>query len=491
MEPRFGHDFSSVRLHTGSAARTGAAAVSARAYTIGNDIVLGTGASSAQTSEGRHLLAHELTHVVQQHAGASPAHGMSVPGDALEQQADAVADAIVGGRPGAAMLAGLQQGGAQPRPSVMRQVEPRPNPAEYEFVPIEKGGTWDAVSILDRISQREYTETRIATSQPGAGQESDPYRCGPSAVLASAIVAGPEAVKTLCVNLYKRIIDWREQAKTDDETFREKQRAARRAGTDPEAVQKQVPYYDVCVKAAKTVFDIHWNLETGIRYGTHEGGGCTLTFADFDRLSSYLYMFTFDSKNEWRRDADAAAQAASPEALKPAVRSRLEPMFEQQRKEREEARKNNPYLGELTWSEFSRQLSARERFRTESEIGDAAAMAGYESSKEAITTQTVTEKSFLDWRLNRLKPGESLIGMWGPHTYTFFRAQDTKIYLYDSWRGVVEGQEPVPTYKPADSVHEQGSPEYEKRIALGLTGKYQPIKLLLSSAQRTSLYASY
>lgn len=486
MEPRFGRDFSGVRLHTGSAARMGASAVSARAYTIGNDIVLGRSAHAAQTSEGRRLLAHELTHVVQQHGGARPANGMSVPGDAFERQADAVADAIVGGRSGGAMLESLRPAAAaaQPNPSVMRQVEPRPNPAEYEFVPIEKGGTWDAVSILDQISQREYTQTRIATSQPGAGTESDPYRCGPSAVLASAIAAGPAAVVKLCLNLYKRIIEWRERAKADDAAFREKQRAARRAGTDPDAVRKEVPYYDVCDKAATTVFNIHWNLETGIRYGSHEGGGCTLTFADLDRLSNYLYMFTFDAKNEWRRDAEAAAKATSPDALKPEVRSRLEPLFEKQKKEREEARKQDPDLRELSWRQFSRQLSARERFRTESEIGDAAAMAGYESSKEEINSQEVTDKWLLDWRLGRLKPGESLIGMWGPHTYTFFRAQDTMIYLYDSWRGATGEDAAGPTFDAADSVHAQGSPEYEERIQLGLTGKYKPIKLLLGAAHR-------
>jgi hypothetical protein len=474
MEPRFGRDFRSVRLHTGSEARRGASAVSARAYTVGNDIVLGSGEHSLHSSEGRHLLAHELTHVVQQHGGANPANGMSVPGDAFERQADAVADAIVGGRSEEAMLARLRPAaGVAPIPSVMRQEAPRPNPAEYQFVPIEKGGTWDAVPILERISQLEYTETRIAKSQPREGTESDPYRCGPSAVLASAIVAGPEAVMNLCVNLYKRVIEWRELAKKDDEAFREKQRDARRAGKDPNAVQKDVPYYDVCDKAAKTVFDIHWNIETGIRYGSHEGGGYTLTFADLDRLSSYLYMFTFDAKSEWRRDAEAAAKAKSPDDLEPDVRSRLEPQFEKEKKAR----------SGLTWSAFSRRLSNRAPFRTESEIGDAAVMAGYESSKQIIRTQEVTDKWLLDWHLDRLKPGQSLLGMWGPHTYTFFRAQDTKIYLYDSWREEVEDA-PVTTYEAADSVHEQGSEEYDERIQLGLTGRYKPIKLLLGAAHK-------
>lgn len=490
MEPRFGHDFGSVRLHTDSHARMGALAASARAYTVGNDIMMGTGEYAPQTSAGRHLLAHELTHVLQQRSGLRPTSGMSMPGDAFERQANAVADAIVGGRSAHPMLGGLQPvaGSTPSATSIMRQTEPRANPAEYQFVPITKGGTWDAVAILDRVSQREYTQTRITTPQPAEGTESDPYRCGPSAVLASAIVAGPKAVMDLCVNLYKRIIDWRERATKDDEVFNEKQRAARRTGGDPSAVHKELPFRSVCDSAAKTVFDIHWNLETGIRFGSHEGGGYTLTFADLDRLSNYLYMFTFDSKNEWRADTEALRVAPAPDALKPDARARLEPMFDKAKKAREEERKQNPDLKELSWDDFRRQLIYRARFRTEGEIGDAAAMAGYNATKEGISSQEVTEKWLLDWRLNRLKPGESLIGMWGPHTYTFFRAQDKKIYLYDSWRSAMDESAADPTFEPANSVHEQGSDEYESRVEKGLTGGDKPIKLLLSAAHRLSMY---
>ena len=60
----------------------------------------------------------------------------------------------------------------------------------------------------------------------------------------------------LCVELYKRIIEWREQAKEDDEAFRKKQREARLAGTDQDAMKNEVAFYDVSDKAAKTVFDI-------------------------------------------------------------------------------------------------------------------------------------------------------------------------------------------------------------------------------------------
>lgn len=67
FEPRFGQDFSQVRVHTDAKAAESAWAVNALAYTAGRDIVFGTGRYAPATSEGRRLLAHELTHVVQQH----------------------------------------------------------------------------------------------------------------------------------------------------------------------------------------------------------------------------------------------------------------------------------------------------------------------------------------------------------------------------------------------------------------------------------------
>ncbi|MDJ0836711.1 MAG: DUF4157 domain-containing protein [Acidobacteriota bacterium] len=66
FEPRFGRDFSNVRIHTGPQAAETAGAVKARAFTLGRDIVFGANQYSPQTQRGKHLLAHELTHVVQQ-----------------------------------------------------------------------------------------------------------------------------------------------------------------------------------------------------------------------------------------------------------------------------------------------------------------------------------------------------------------------------------------------------------------------------------------
>ncbi|MEW5929496.1 MAG: DUF4157 domain-containing protein [Gemmatimonadota bacterium] len=70
LEPRFGSDFGGVRVHTGATAAAAAASVGARAFTVGADVVFAADEYSPGTGEGRRLLAHELTHVVQQ--GAAP-----------------------------------------------------------------------------------------------------------------------------------------------------------------------------------------------------------------------------------------------------------------------------------------------------------------------------------------------------------------------------------------------------------------------------------
>lgn len=68
FEPRFGYDLSSVRVHTDAWAHQMARAVHARAFTLGRHIVFGEGYYAPTTSEGQHLLAHELTHTIQQGA---------------------------------------------------------------------------------------------------------------------------------------------------------------------------------------------------------------------------------------------------------------------------------------------------------------------------------------------------------------------------------------------------------------------------------------
>jgi hypothetical protein len=66
FEPKFGHDFSNVKLHTDSAAAKSAQSINALAYTSGNNIVFNAGQYSPDSDNGKKLMAHELTHVVQQ-----------------------------------------------------------------------------------------------------------------------------------------------------------------------------------------------------------------------------------------------------------------------------------------------------------------------------------------------------------------------------------------------------------------------------------------
>jgi hypothetical protein len=68
MEQRFGHDFSRVRVHSGGNAEQSAREVNAHAYTVGQNMIFGKGRFAPETNEGRWLIAHELTHVVQQTA---------------------------------------------------------------------------------------------------------------------------------------------------------------------------------------------------------------------------------------------------------------------------------------------------------------------------------------------------------------------------------------------------------------------------------------
>jgi hypothetical protein len=79
MESRFGHDFGSVRIHTGRDATRSADALGARAYTVGSDIVFGEGQYDRHTTDGKRLLAHELTHVVQQKGTSVVPQGSHAP----------------------------------------------------------------------------------------------------------------------------------------------------------------------------------------------------------------------------------------------------------------------------------------------------------------------------------------------------------------------------------------------------------------------------
>jgi hypothetical protein len=126
MEPRFGQDLGAVRVHTGAMAAESAAAVNAHAFTVGRDIVFASGRHAPRTGEGRRLLAHELTHVVQQGASAPTSAALRIgpADDPFEREADRTASAIEAPAPAAST--------GRAEPTVQRQT-----PGETPDAPTE------------------------------------------------------------------------------------------------------------------------------------------------------------------------------------------------------------------------------------------------------------------------------------------------------------------------------------------------------------------
>lgn len=98
MGAAMGSDFSGVRVHTGSESNQLNQQLGAKAFTTGQDVFFHNGEYNPGSSSGQELLAHELTHVVQQSSGAVGDGGgamrVNAPGDQFEQEADAVAKTV-------------------------------------------------------------------------------------------------------------------------------------------------------------------------------------------------------------------------------------------------------------------------------------------------------------------------------------------------------------------------------------------------------------
>jgi hypothetical protein len=133
MESHFGHDFSRVRVHTGQRAADSARQVNALAYTVANHIVFNNGRYTPGTSPGARLLAHELSHVVQQSKADSNQDQLSVgaPNDAYEEEAHKAADLVLNNQPARvehyvtkSVERSLQRDLATPPPAVAPAAQP-------------------------------------------------------------------------------------------------------------------------------------------------------------------------------------------------------------------------------------------------------------------------------------------------------------------------------------------------------------------------------
>lgn len=151
MEQSLGHDLSDVRVHTDGPAHDLNDAVSARAFTTGADVFFKRGSYEPSSAPGRELLAHELTHVVQQRTGASGlAPGeVSHPSDAAEQHASDVSRTVAS--QGAAPVPTMPSVSA----GVARQEE---DPEEMEE---GVAGSWEPDTV-----QREATEEDMEQEGP-------------------------------------------------------------------------------------------------------------------------------------------------------------------------------------------------------------------------------------------------------------------------------------------------------------------------------------
>lgn len=148
FEPRFGQDFSHVRVHASSLAAESANAVSAAAYAYGNHIVFGKNQFSPGTAQGRSVLAHELAHVAQ--AGSTTPSGgpqrMSSPIDASESEAEAIA-----GRVNTSAQPGFLWNPASPAKRVNGTLSRLVGPSTTHCVPNKSGVPADPLNILTGV----------------------------------------------------------------------------------------------------------------------------------------------------------------------------------------------------------------------------------------------------------------------------------------------------------------------------------------------------
>ncbi|HVB21512.1 MAG TPA: DUF4157 domain-containing protein [Ktedonobacteraceae bacterium] len=139
MEPRFGHNFSGVRVHTDSRAAESARSVNALAYTVGQHVAFGQGQYKPDTLAGKQLLAHELTHTIQQSMGQASAINrasalqISEPHDSYEHEADARVRQVMAGATTNRVYQQVQVGAVTPlHRQILQRQEDDPKAQEKE-----------------------------------------------------------------------------------------------------------------------------------------------------------------------------------------------------------------------------------------------------------------------------------------------------------------------------------------------------------------------
>jgi outer membrane protein OmpA-like peptidoglycan-associated protein len=194
LEPRFGHDFSRIKVHADAKAADSARQVNALAYTVGEDVVFARGQYQPGSSQGQRLIAHELTHTIQQ-AGGTSLRGAGPSESRLEGEAQAVSRAALEGREvsvAARAPLGLSR---QPAPGAAPDVISGATPAAVVatdpdtidgfatgsavITPANQGKLQAiAVRIQSALKERPDSRVRVVGHTDAQGQEGDNFKLG-------------------------------------------------------------------------------------------------------------------------------------------------------------------------------------------------------------------------------------------------------------------------------------------------------------------------
>ncbi len=197
MEHRFGHSFEDVRIHDDGAAADAARAIQAHAFTMGRDVYFGRGRYQPHTTTGQKLLAHELTHVLQQRSGAVPPAPKSLfasHDDIFEREAEQAEMHIERGAHGISSALPRQHYGSHHEP-------PRSNALQRKCA---CGGTCAKCSSQDENTKKapvqrksEGTLTRFEGNvQPGGETIQRKCACDGTCSKCSAATSGPSVVES-------------------------------------------------------------------------------------------------------------------------------------------------------------------------------------------------------------------------------------------------------------------------------------------------------
>ncbi len=207
MERLFAHNFSRVRVHSDEAASRSADALGAKAYTLGNDIAFSASAYAPHTSEGKHLLAHELAHTVQQQsAPPTPQSAIEVGLEAssLETEAENVANAIVTGRPATPIGQGVAAVARAPKKAKGPAGPPQPeacgrksNVRVAGFDGTAKGAHISAIDVSIKANAQTEVTLKWANLVSGTTVPANPLPGSPGAGLCKMLFKGEKAPRAV------------------------------------------------------------------------------------------------------------------------------------------------------------------------------------------------------------------------------------------------------------------------------------------------------